>query len=439
MKIAFLNLSIVLICGINAFAQQSQVPGNSTEPGKTTALASRLVGHSIYGNYILPIPGWGLLDSTHFTYSPYHGYDTAVGEWEFDTDSVVGYVGTPSFKVIARQTQTFASNNHIAMQFHESADGAGNWSSDEWHRYTWNTDSTMAVHEYAKHISGWDSVRLTYTYNTSGKAILEYKEVKGVNSWRNAAKTFTTYNIDGTQAGTVQLIWDVSTSSWDSTRRVINTYNGAGLLTKKLFQSYSVNHWVTDQDQNYTYDSKGNLTQHETLDLFNSSAYKYNYTYDANNDLIWEDKSSYGGIIKNYTNEYRNIYTYNNFHQVLTTEYWAWDLATAQYNKLNNIDYYYYESYDDGVVVGVKNMIEPDVIATLFPVPASNELHVKLNGSSEADIMLFDLRGRLVKYTTIPSGNTIQRIDVSNLSAGTYIFKALINGKTSVRNISLIK
>jgi hypothetical protein len=68
----------------------------------------------------------------------------------------------------------------------------------------------------------------------------------------------------------------------------------------------------------------------------------------------------------------------------------------------------------------------------LFPSPTSDILNVEFNGVSSMNAMLqiFDITGRLLDSRIIPSGATIEKIDVSSLAKGVYVIQ-ITNGRTS--------
>lgn len=423
MQKTLLTLSAALLCAAVVFAQTG----------------SRLVARSIYGNHPVPTTTWRLLDSTHMNYSPLRGYEAAIGEWQFDSDSTIGYVGMaqPTYEVVGRTTQTFTPDGHIATQMHTSADGLGNWIDNEWHKYNWNTDGTVATHTQANLQTAphWDSSRTTYTYNSAKQVTLEFVEVRWASyPWKNGSKQFTTYNGSGKPISWLSVIWD-GVSQYDSATRFIYNYNGAGQLVQQFIQSYSGGGWVTDQDHNFTYDNNGNLIQHETLDLMNSSAVKLDYIYDVHNDRISEEQSDKGGVVINYEKTRRNEYTYNSLHQLTKMDLFYWDNTTSQFSSLINTEYYYYELYP----TSVEDVMQTAAAIRIFPVPASNYVQVQLSSQQPTDIILFDMSGKPVKYAAIAGGTANSRIDISNLPAGMYTLHAMVNGQSTVQRISVVK
>ncbi len=67
----------------------------------------------------------------------------------------------------------------------------------------------------------------------------------------------------------------------------------------------------------------------------------------------------------------------------------------------------------------------------VYPNPALNQISFEMPQSRDAEIYIYDISGKLVSQTTANQGNTTVTMDVSNLKAGLYFYKVLIN-KTPV-------
>ncbi len=70
----------------------------------------------------------------------------------------------------------------------------------------------------------------------------------------------------------------------------------------------------------------------------------------------------------------------------------------------------------------------------LFPQPAARELTVKvdhlgLHCTDDAELIMYDMMGRLVTKKTIPKGTRITRLNVSDLPSGIYLLQIQIGQK----------
>lgn len=86
--------------------------------------------------------------------------------------------------------------------------------------------------------------------------------------------------------------------------------------------------------------------------------------------------------------------------------------------------------------VGIEdNTFAKDIV--LFPNPASAEVSLKVPGNIEAEIRVFDMNGRLLKYFKNAQIDGVYEMDISSLSAGTYFVR--INSAEGMAVKRLIK
>lgn len=79
-------------------------------------------------------------------------------------------------------------------------------------------------------------------------------------------------------------------------------------------------------------------------------------------------------------------------------------------------------------VAGIDNEVN------VYPIPATDKVYVKLNKDvRNAKVEIIDLSGRVVKQFNINS--RVNRLDVSDLSSGTYVLKVLLDKDVIIRNI----
>ena len=110
--------------------------------------------------------------------------------------------------------------------------------------------------------------------------------------------------------------------------------------------------------------------------------------------------------------------------------------------KLNgNIDINWI-SFGQEITVNVTDFAELDGMR-VFPNPATNQIGVEynLNASSEVSMSIFDGLGRRVATNNFgrqTAGNNFERIDISQLTTGTYHLQVMVNG-LPVRAVTVLK
>jgi hypothetical protein len=73
------------------------------------------------------------------------------------------------------------------------------------------------------------------------------------------------------------------------------------------------------------------------------------------------------------------------------------------------------------------------IISDIYPNPASNFVTI---GSENANVLIFDITGKLVLNV---SDSNNQTIDISTLSEGMYIVKINSNGKISEQKLQVVR
>lgn len=108
--------------------------------------------------------------------------------------------------------------------------------------------------------------------------------------------------------------------------------------------------------------------------------------------------------------------------------------------SLNNISKYEYSNNSLGIRDLPKIMNLLDI--TLFPNPVSNELYFRLNMIKESEITLLicDLNGNEIKKLKIekqPVGIFQNKINLSDLSTGTYLFRLICEDEVISKKVIL--
>lgn len=113
-------------------------------------------------------------------------------------------------------------------------------------------------------------------------------------------------------------------------------------------------------------------------------------------------------------------------------------LLGDNYYRIHQIDYLGDEYYSDIRVVNFEQKVQ----TTVYPNPTTNNLTVELsqNASNDYTIEVIDALGRVINSQTLPKGNYIHQIDVSNLTNGTYLLRMISkNGKATTQQFVVSK
>lgn len=310
--------------------------------------------------------------------------------------------GSSSWVNENRKSAVYTAGNKM-QQMEESWNTTTNtWKSESQYDYTYTPSNKVAVAIY----KFWNntanalvnSSRTTYTYNAANN-VTEY----AVESWNATSSTWGpsykelyTLNAAGNRTYTVAQNWDVAASNWINGSRILTAYNSTGLAETDTFEQWNTANSVFDPSLIYlhNYDANGNELQFTLLEY--------------NDDSL------------RYINREQITTTYNTYDQPLTYQSLGWDLAANQWAITNGRDIrYHYQLYtaDVGSAQAAMPMI------SLFPVPARNEVTLKMNWTKPEDfvVALFDIQGRMVKQWGEKATTSYSHtLSVADMPSGNY-------------------
>lgn len=185
-----------------------------------------------------------------------------------------------------------------------------------------------------------------------------------------------------------------------------------GKLTTMLDSMYDYG-WYYDGHEEFEYDNNGNCTLHQVLDQNDDVVEKSIYEYDS--------RLLINTMVPIHPELYRPKY-FTNSNLVATEHWYTLDVD----HVLQYVCDYIYE-YDNSTSVEEH---QNDQALVCYPNPANN--YVTVSGVENADVVLYDMSGRVV-YQGIVNNNG--QINVSNLPEGNYVLQANENGKTRVARV----
>ena len=208
------------------------------------------------------------------------------------------------------------------LQWSEEKD---TWVNDQKKEYTWQAKGIKTVETTSNwKDNAWGaSTKYSWKYNSSNKCIeyLYQNWSTSDNGWVYNYRE--TYSVDshGLRMFLVQESW--SNNAWKNTKKEEYSYNKDNQISDITIYTWSNNAWQGQYVYVYTYEN-GLLTEYACYKIDpNSPAfqeyYKYNYTYDDNNNMVkydyfdWDDSGE--GAWKKTA---ENTYTYNGNNDVLT-------------------------------------------------------------------------------------------------------------------------
>ncbi|RYE26218.1 MAG: T9SS type A sorting domain-containing protein [Sphingobacteriales bacterium] len=402
------------------------ISGTPKPQGKTNTTRSRLIARAGYFN-----PGTGTIvqaDTMLYAYSHIRGGDL-VTPIKADTVSITSVYTTPV--LYKKEINTYDTNNNmrVHLELFNSNGAGGTLENSELVLYGYDTHNRLMADTGITYNSGaWDTiVARTYTYDASGNLLTReslghdmgwdtYPWGRVENVYNTASQLLTRTYYSGNR---------MAPPAPDN--RVVYTYNSGGLLTATLYQVWNATGslWADDWEEEFTYNAAGLRSEAATYSYRTpgrtDTTARYLYTYDAAGNLAQTLELWHNLIGPGFKQAKRHTYTSNSYGQTTSHKSETSDGAAGwTFERSDALNYYYYEDYYDPTTVA--KLQQQGGTLKVYPVPASNSLHVDINWDTEQSYTLTvaDMMGRVVysEQRTVNSGQRV--IDVSALPAGAY-------------------
>lgn len=376
------------------------------------------------------------VDSTNYVYSGNRGGDLN-HTLKYDNSTTWSFLGDTAYNNASMYLQTFDANNNILTSVYQFWSGTG-WVLSNKNLYTYDGSNKLTamiqqswggsswvpvsqdVYSYigAKLVEDqyqiWNSLTTTFVNNTQKNYYYDPISGNKINltniAWISGVPVNQdeyTYSYTGSNKlfQTEYSTWNGA--SWDSTNLTTNTYDSAGNMINTLYQTYNAGttSWVNN-----------------TLHLYSTFTAGHNPQTDI--QQIWDTAG--GG---SWINQIQYDYSYNGYGQKTSSTGQSWNIVgTFEFALGDPMINYYYETYN-ATNVSVKPVASVADAANIYPVPATNTLHVDLNWkqAQTAVIAIYDMTGRVMNQWESDYGTQyFSAISVNHLASGTYFIK--ING-----------
>jgi len=294
-----------------------------------------------------------------------------------------------------------------------------------------NGNNTLSI-SYIWDGSQWiQSGKTETTFNQNHKPTIEITSAWFFIQWLNAGKTEYYYDVSGKDTLEINYSW--VTNNWANSEKTRFAYNTNGKVitetTLEWDETLTVPAWINSGKTEYTYDSNWNVTSMSSYEWDKTPKLwvglvkmEWGFTGDEITSIItylWDKAINPATGWVNYAKtEKSGSGTLPNNVRFTEMKSYLWELNQWSITKR---DTYYYSGQATSVN---DNPWQKEVI--VYPNPANDFIIFNLSDMSEpAFVELYDVQGRKVTEHKL-SGNN--RIPVSNLKKGIYIYKATSKG-----------
>lgn len=267
-------------------------------------------------------------------------------------------------------------------------DSSSSWINTARNTFTYNDSNKIltTTYEFWTGETWVNSSKYNYTYDGSGYLTLQLRQSWDVptSSWKNAFQTTYLNNGNGLVQEYIEEAWDIPSNSWKNLLKGVYTYNGSNKIISATSKIYQGETWV-----NYSKDDN----------LYDKSGYA---TYNL--EQVWDSK----------LNEWRVYIQYNYTNNVdgtvqqLISE--MWDIPSSLWKYWNRSTYTY------ATPTGIQKA--DNISFQLLPNPSNGILNLSLIGSSNTEIEIKDLQGKLL--LSKQTSETSVTIDIKELPSNLY-------------------
>lgn len=300
--------------------------------------------------------------------------------------------------------------------------------------------------------SAWkNSERYLYTYDNSGKmhsSVLQqwYGEqwTRDINSVLNydlnnniVQMNSVNYTIDFVYDQNNNLVmiedktWSLS-DGWNNNERKKYTYTNDD-VSEYVLEKWLNGQWVNEEKWEYVYDANDNVilaTEHTWGGTVWLKRMQEEYIYDANDNMLEKTVKNWDAATGAFVNNSKEVRKYNKHDLATSITGFSWNGSNWVHADDDIIIRYYYEQY---FPTNVYNVAAANNSMTLYPVPASDMVHVSFGFNSTRDfsVVMTDMTGKVV-YTDQVTATAIYNkvIPVNNIPSGTYLLK--VNGTDGI-------
>ncbi len=357
---------------------------------------------------------------------------------EILNDPALTYTGSsisPESQAIKHQLDSFLIESYTS----------NDWENSLSYRYYYNENQKVEQYfRYSYTVSDeWiNSAWYTYNYDTNEVLTerIHHSWDEGMQQWLISSKYNYSYNPDGTIAQVNIDYWDGS--FWQENRRDTYTHDNDGNIIELIREEWNndTEEWELAGKVEYTVANNVPVEgYYYGWDMFEQewdNVSKYNYTYDALQNLSVYNISSWDNDLNQWVNfiqsenNYDNNYPYNELiipfseysfrHKRTDFTNYMWDANTATWEN-NSLGTYFYSEQE--IETNTSDFMAADFV--IYPNPAKDFIVFDIKNDLAVTIKLYDRQGKFISTNTLKADNKLM---VHHFPKGTYFYQ-LYNGE----------
>ncbi|MBS1773205.1 MAG: T9SS type A sorting domain-containing protein [Bacteroidetes bacterium] len=393
-----------------------------TAQNKTTAGYQRVAGTSFYVNNS---SGTIISDSVVYMYSADRGSMFDYNDMSFYNQNVLsdtmvrrGDNGSSGLQLSATASSIYTTGNLLDV----ATEYAGTQNNPSQKTIYKRDGSGNITTEYSLNWNSaqkkWDSSsRIVRTFNSSNKVAMMIGYTYNLGTWVQDNKADYTYDGAGNMITVVYYNW--SGGSWSPDSRQTNSYTTSNKISTNLSEYYNGSSWEADTRDSFGYTGSADFYTYDESWVWNSDSVRWDKdaletkTLGSNNLPDVVTYYSIDSVTNNWAPDFQNEWHYNTYNNPISADGSIFFMGTPFNITTFNC---YYEAYFD---LGVKDaQVSNNMV--LYPNPASDVVTLSLekNTGNKFSVVFINAVGQTVIKQDVASGSA--NIQISQLPQGLY-------------------
>jgi hypothetical protein len=316
---------------------------------------------------------------------------------------------------LSKVLNTYLPGDLLSTSTSQSWGYSSGWINGDQTIYTYNANNNhdSTIGKYWKNKAWTDTTLVFYQYNSTGLDTFETHQLFKTSNWMNSSRYLYFYNANGFDTCTIQQTWNGS--NWTNASKNVSYYNSKNTdtLDVSLIWIDTASYWGNNEKNSHN----PNVSGLDSIDIITLGSLHYwgspyeeiNYTYDANNNLIFYSAGSYpgsSGVL------YENVAYAYDVNNILISS-----MTTSAPFHQDSIHYYFHQ------VVGINKITQKPFIP-IYPNPTKGMFTIDNMGKSYTNCMLdvYNITGQIVYHKALHSFNSPTRITV-DVPSGIYFIR----------------
>lgn len=308
---------------------------------------------------------------------------------------------TTAWVNIQNRVRTYSGNNLMNESINYRTSASNPWETTYYTQWLYNSKGKITEVVYQNNPSGTlaNFQRRTYAYNSTDTLVSEEISQNWnttSTSWDNSLRLLNTYNTNGTKATFISQTWNVPTASWLNDFKQNFYYNTANRITEEMWENWNTatNTWINDSRITRAFNTSQNPTE-EISYTWDTGISGYiaisrnTFLYNTAQKQTERRGQQWNAILGNWSESNLDLRQYNSYgHQIVRESFTAWDNILGYYLN-SNCERNSCRLQPNGIEESDANEI------SIYPNPIQGNMFTVIV-AEKGELALYNIKGQLI-------------------------------------------